>query len=211
MNRFIVLPLAAVAAAGLMSSAPLRAAEVVEKFAAAPAPREVFDRWEMQYDTAALWGVGRDGTPLNYTFLPQIISVKTPQFTHFETGVGDFVVRARLSLLVEPIVVGPETHFVGFSFSPSIECWNKPRSLAAFTSVGGGVGFMDSEGYKVAGGQGQDFNLNWFVTAGIKYRWNDHWSASLGVLFQHISNGGQNRVNPGINALGPTLGLSWHF
>jgi lipid A 3-O-deacylase len=209
MTKIIATQLMLVGLAG--AAANLRAAEAVAKLPAAPVTREVFDRWEMQYDTAVLWGVGRDGTPLNYTFLPQIISVKTPQFTRFETGMGDFVVRARLSLLVEPIVVGPETHFVGFSFSPSLEWWNKPRSFAAFTSVGGGVGFMDSQGYKVAGGQGQDFNLNWFVTGGIKYRWNDHWSASLGVLFQHISNGGQNKVNPGVNALGPTLGLSYHF
>jgi len=178
---------------------------------AAPAAREVFDRWEVQYDTAALWSIGRDATPLSYTILPQILSVKTPQFTHLETAIGDFVARARLSLLGEPIVRGPETHFVGFSFSPSIEWWNNPRSLAAFCSVGGGVGFMDSQGYKVAGGQGQDFNLNWFIHTGLKYRWKDCFSASLGIMFQHISNGGQDPVNPGINALGPTLGVSYHF
>ena len=189
----------------------MRAADAVDKLPVAPAPREVFDRWEMQYDTAVLWSFGHAATPLDYTFLPQILSVKTPQFTHFETGAGDFVVRARLSLLAEPIVQGPESYFVGFSFAPSIEWWNKPRSLAGFCSVGGGLGFMDSQGYKIPGGQGQDFNLNWFITAGLKYRWDDHWSASLGVMFQHISNGGQDPVNPGVNALGPTLGLSYHF
>jgi len=189
----------------------LRAAEAVEKLPAVPSPREVFDRWEMQYDTAILVSFGHAATPLDYTFLPQILSVKTPQFTQFEPGIGDIVVRARLSLLAEPIVQGPESYFVGFSFAPSIEWWNKPRSLAGFCSVGGGLGFMDSQGYEVPGGQGQDFNLNWFITAGLKYRWSDHWSASLGVMFQHISNGGQDKVNPGVNALGPTLGVSYHF
>ena len=199
------------AAAVVLLAVQLHAADAVEKLPAVPSPREVFDRWEVQYDTAVLVSFGHAATPLDYTFLPQILSVKTPQFTHFETGAGDLVVRARLSLLAEPIVQGPESYFVGFSFAPSIEWWNKPRSLAGFCSVGGGVGFMDSQGYEVAGGQGQDFNLNWFITAGLKYRWNDHWSASLGVMFQHISNGGQDPVNPGVNALGPTLGLSYHF
>lgn len=197
--------------AALTLPTQLRAADFVEGISIAPVSREVFDRWEMQYDTAVLWSFGKDATPLDYAFLPQILSVKTPQFTHFNTGGGDIVVRARLSLLAEPIVVGPESYYVGFSFSPSIEWWNKPRSLAAFFSVGGGVGLMDAQGYKVAGGQGQDFTLNWFATAGLKYRWNDHWSAGLGIMFQHLSNGGQDPVNPGVNAVGPTLGLSWHF
>lgn len=180
--------------------------------AAEPPPAlDVTDRWEMQYDTAALWSIGRDATPLSYTFLPQILSVKSPQFTRFEVGGGELVVRARLSLLAEPIVRGPEDRYFGFSLSPSVEWWNKSRSFAAFASVGGGLGVMDSEGYKVDGAQGQDLNLNWFVHLGLKYRWNDHLSASAGLMFQHISNGGQDRVNPGVNSLGPTLGLSWHF
>jgi len=28
---------------------------------------------------------------------------------------------------------------------------------------------------------------------------------------QHISNGGQDPVNPGVNALGPAPGIGWHF
>jgi lipid A 3-O-deacylase len=175
------------------------------------APGDIIDAWEVQYDTAALWSIGGNASPLHYTLLPQMLSLKTPQFTHFGFDSGDFIVRARLSFLGEPIVQGPESYFVGMSFAPSIEWWNKPRSFAAFYSVGGGVGWMDSRGDKVPGGQGQDFNLNWFMHGGIKYRWNDHFSASLGILFQHISNGGQTRINPGVNALGPTLGVSYHF
>jgi lipid A 3-O-deacylase len=33
----------------------------------------------------------------------------------------------------------------------------------------------------------------------------------VGVMFQHISNGGATDPNPGINALGFTVGLSWGF
>jgi Lipid A 3-O-deacylase (PagL) len=36
-------------------------------------------------------------------------------------------------------------------------------------------------------------------------------SASLGARFQHISNGGRNDINPGIDAFGPTLGLGWSW
>ena len=195
----------------LLISFHVHAATLEENRAGAAAPRDIIDAWEVQYDTAALWSIGLDASPLHYTFLPQMLSLKTPQFTHFGFDSGDLVVRARFSVLGEPIVQGPESYFVGMSFSPSLEWWNKPRSFAAFYSVGGGVGWMDARGDQVPGGQGQDFNFNWFMHGGIKYRWNDHFSASLGIMFQHISNGGQNRINPGVNALGPTLGVSYHF
>ena len=175
------------------------------------APRDVIDRWELQYDSAALWSIGLDASPRHYTFLPQMVSLKTPQFTHFRFDSSDVVVRARLSFLGEAIVQGPESYFVGASFSPSIEWWNKPRSFAAFFSAGGGVGWMDAQGERIQGGQGQDFNLNWFMHGGLKYRWNVRFSAALGLMFQHISNGGQTRINPGVNALGPTVGVSYHF
>lgn len=198
-------------ASSFLSTGTLHAAEMAENSSPLVGARDILDRWEVQYDTAVLWSFGRDASPLSYTFLPQIISLKSPQFTRFGSDAGDFVVRARFSLLAEPIVQGPESYFVGFSFAPSVEWWNKRRSLGAFCSAGGGVGLMDAQGYQIAGGQGQDFNLNWFIAAGLKYRWNERFSAALGIMFQHVSNGGQDPVNPGVNALGPTLGLSWHF
>jgi hypothetical protein len=39
----------------------------------------------------------------------------------------------------------------------------------------------------------------------------EHWQASLSLYFQHISNKGMNKVNPGLNALGPMLGVSRLF
>jgi hypothetical protein len=32
-----------------------------------------------------------------------------------------------------------------------------------------------------------------------------------GVLFQHLSNGGRTDPNPGLNAVGPEVGLSFSF
>jgi hypothetical protein len=36
-------------------------------------------------------------------------------------------------------------------------------------------------------------------------------SISLGLMYQHISNQGLDDINPGIDALGPVLGVTWHF
>ena len=169
------------------------------------------ERWELDFDTAVLWDVGGRSTPLDYTFLPQILTLKTGAFMRRAWGDGDLVVRNRFSLLAEPIVQGPESYFIGVTVAPSIEWWTRARTFSAFFSIGGGFGWMDSKGYQIPGGQGQDFNLTWFMYGGVRYRITDHLSATLGLYFQHISNGGQDPVNPGVDALGPTLGIGWHF
>ena len=60
---------------------------------------------------------------------------------------------------------------------------------------------MDSHGYAIASAQGQDFNFTWFMHGGVRYRLTDRVSASLGLYFQHISNGGMDPVNPGVDAI----------
>lgn len=169
------------------------------------------EHWEIGYETASLWSFGGNATPLSYVFLPQIITIKSRPVLSFDVGGGKLVVRNRLSLLGEAIIEGPESYFFGFTGGASMEWWNAPRSFSVFLSAGGGVGVLDSRGYEIPGGQGQDFNLTWYVHSGIRYRFSDHVSASLGVYYQHVSNGGQDEVNPGVDALGPTIGVAWHF
>ena len=70
---------------------------------------------------------------------------------------------------------------------------------------------MNAKGYEVVGGQGQDFNLNWLVHAGARFRTTNNWWLSAGLYFQHISNKGMDKVNPGLNALGPTFGMARKF
>ena len=35
------------------------------------------EHWEIGFETASLWSFGGNATPLNYVFLPQMITVKT--------------------------------------------------------------------------------------------------------------------------------------
>lgn len=167
--------------------------------------------WALHFDSGVLWSVGSRSSPLDYTILPQILTLQTGPIMQRKLGNGDLVVRNRFSLLVEPIVQGPETHYIGLAAAPSIEWWNAPRTFAAFFAIGGGFGWMDSQGYAVPGGQGQDFNFNWFIHSGVRLRVAERMTASLGVYFQHISNGGMDEVNPGVDALGPMIGVGWHF
>jgi lipid A 3-O-deacylase len=169
------------------------------------------EHWEFDLESGALWSVGNDASPLDYVILPQILSFKSPKVLHAPLLGGEIVVRNRFSLLLEPIVEGPESYFIGLQASAMIEWWNASRSFALFLSSGGGIGLMDSKGYEVEGAQGQDLNFNWFVYSGARFRMTERGSLSLGVMYQHISNTGLDDINPGINAMGPMIGYGWHF
>ena len=165
--------------------------------------------WTFDYETAVLVRAS-DNTFQNYTVVPQIISLRTPAHVRIDLGdFGELTMRSRLSLLVEPILKGPENLYLGWSGSPSIEYWAPSKKWNLYTSVGGGFGWIDSQ--DVPGGQGQDFTFNWFAAAGFRYYVRPAFSVNLGVMFQHWSNRGQTDPNPGLDALGPSIGVSWSF
>lgn len=168
-------------------------------------------RWEFAIESGALWRVGGGGSQLDYLILPQILTWKTPAVIRWHAYGRDWVMRSRFSALLEPIVSGPESFFVGGTASGLIECWNVSRTQACFFSSGGGIGLMDSKGYEVVGGQGQDFNFNWFLYTGSRFECRNGLSVSVGAYFQHVSNTGLDKVNPGINSLGPMVNVSWRF
>ncbi|WP_175414872.1 acyloxyacyl hydrolase [Nibricoccus aquaticus] len=172
---------------------------------------EPVTRWEFAYESGALWRVGGGGSQLDYVILPQMLTWKTPEVTRWTVGGRDLVLRSRFSVLLEPFAKGPESHFVGGAAGGLLEWWDARRTQALFFSAGGGVGLMDSKGYDVAGAQGQDFNFNWFTYAGSRWQWSEGMSVVVGVYFQHISNRGQDKVNPGINSVGPIVNVGWGF
>ncbi len=167
--------------------------------------------WEIEATTGILWKVGGGATPLSYTVLPQIITFKIPPINERPWMGGTLVFRSRFSLLIESIVRGPEHSYLGLAAAGELEWRDRSERFVAFLASGGGFGWMDSKGDEVPGGQGQDFNLNWLIHSGVRYRAPHAWVCSLGLYFQHISNKGLDKVNPGLNALGPTLGFARRF
>jgi len=169
------------------------------------------EHWELDFQSGILWRAGHNGTDLNYIVQPQIFTLMSPFVMKTKLGGGDLVMRSRYSLLLEPITKGPEHYYLGFSASGILEWWDLARTRALFFSSGGGAGLMDSKGYEVQGAQGQDLNLNWFVYIGARGRFSRGFSATLGLLYQHVSNGGMDKVNPGLDAVGPMVSFGWHF
>lgn len=167
--------------------------------------------YEWEIAQGILWKVGGGATPLTYRLQPLIVSLKIPPLTERPWLGGTLVLRSRFSLLAEPIVRGPENYYLGLAAAGELEWRHPTRRLEVFFASGGGFGWMDSKGYEVVGGQGQDFNLNWLVHTGLRYRTASGWRWSAGAYFQHISNRGMDKINPGLNAVGPTLALSRRF
>lgn len=144
-----------------------------------------------------------------YRMAPALLTLKSPGWMHWPLGSGTFCIRNTATVIAEPIFGGPETHYFGLALRPSFEWWRGDERLSFYFSPGGGVGAIDSRGVK--GGQGQDFTLNILASAGVGWKVADRVSLRTGVLFQHLSNGGQTNPNPGLNAIGPELALSFSF
>lgn len=168
--------------------------------------------WEFAFESGILWRAGHNGSYLNYVILPQILTLKTaPVVRHRYAGGAELTMRSRFSLLLEPIVKGPENHFFGATASGMLEWWAASRTFSFFFAAGGGLGGMDSKGYDVKDAQGQDLNFTWFLYPGARYHTVGRTSASFGIYFQHVSNRGLDKINPGIDAVGPMLSVGWRF
>ncbi len=168
------------------------------------------DRWELSLQSGYTSGIGNN-TPLDYEIIPTQLVLRSPKVIEFWTGENGarLLVRNRIALLAESIVKGPESYYLGISGAPSIEYWFPSGETSIYFSIGGGVGLTDST--RVVGGQGQDFTLNWFSELGIRQQIAKDLSIMGGAYFLHHSNGGQTSPNPGIDAIGVTIGLGWQF
>lgn len=160
-------------------------------------------------ETGVLWQVGT-GTPIPYRLVPTQLAWRSGEIWGRSLPGGSRVVlRHRFGLIGTWVQEGPETYYAGVTASPSIEWWNPAGTWALFGGAGGGLGVVDST--DVTGGQGQDFTLNWFMRGGVEWVISPRSSVVAGILFQHLSNGGQTDPNPGIDALGFSFGWSWRY
>ena len=160
-------------------------------------------------ETGGLWEVGSN-TPIQYKLWETQLSWRTKRMFGYDFDNGSSIsVRNRFTFIGTWVASGPENRYFGVSASPSIEGWNKSESFSIFAGAGGGIGVIDSQG--VAGGQGQDRTLNWFAQLGVQSVLTDTLSLRVAAMFQHMSNGGATDPNPGIDALGFSVGCSWRF
>ncbi|HUG13294.1 MAG TPA: acyloxyacyl hydrolase [Opitutaceae bacterium] len=183
------------------------AAEPVPEPAAEPAPEPAWNSHSLDVETGLLWQIGTL-TPISYRLVPTQLSWRSRPIFGWELADGSrIVVRHRLTLIATWVQQGPESHYIGFSGSPSVEWWDRTGTWSLFTGAGGGAGVIDSRG--VFGGQGQDFTLNWFIRGGVERVISKNRRLSAGFMYQHMSNAGMSDPNPGIDALGFMIGYGW--
>lgn len=175
---------------------------------AAPGELRPWEEQTVSVETGVLWQVGHN-TPLSYRLVPTQLSWRSRESFGWQFESGRLSVRNRLTLLGTWIQQGPESRYVALAASPSVEWWNRRGTWGMYGGAGGGLGWLDSQG--APGGQGQDFTFNWFARAGLEHNGPNHIRWTAGLMFQHMSNGGQTKPNPGIDALGVTLGWVWSF
>lgn len=168
------------------------------------------DVWEWTVETGYLWNVGNN-TDIDYEIIPTQLTLRSPiAWTLWEDETGaKLVVRNRFSALFEAITHGPEDAYIGLSAAPSLEYWFPSQETSAFFSIGGGFGWTNSAGGPQA--MGQDFTFNWFSQLGIRQKLTKDIYLLGAVYFTHHSNMGATDPNPGIDALGFTVGCSWTF
>ncbi len=184
----------------LITAQPLLASDDVT----APWERHAFD-----FESGVLWQAG-DNTDIDYRLVQTQFSWRSPFVFKWDLGGGStVVVRNHASLIATWVEEGPENHYFAISGSPSVEWWSADEMLSVYFSIGGGVGVIDST--DVPEGQGQDFTLNWFMKAGVRKQLTDDMAIFGGPFFQHMSNGGATNPNPGIDALGFSVGASFSF
>ena len=165
-------------------------------------------RVEMAVESAYLLGIF--GNPNSYEIGAEFLTARvrwgTMKTDNWFRGYNQFYVSA----IAEPIFRGVENHYFGLNFGMRYNFVRPGSRLVPYISGGLGLGWIDSHP-NIPGGQGQDFTFNILTAAGISYQLSNHWKLDAGILYQHLSNGGQTDPNPSLNLLGPQVGLSYSF
>ena len=156
-------------------------------------------------------GDGYNMTPLKYTLVPIIASVRW----HMNNVGGPSFLRGNWDLSASAGLVaiprGPETRY--YSWIMGIRRNFVPHNWRVAPYFDGrlGLGNIDARGPKgVAWAQGQDFTFTLNMGAGVRYNFNPKYSLSAGMNYMHISNlylSEPKYGNYGINVYGPMFGL----
>ncbi len=176
----------------------------------AASAEEPFYAPSFEISTESTYLLGIIGNPNSYEIGGQFITARWRWGTVHSDGWLRGFNQIYLLAMAEPIFRGPENHYFGISTGLRYNFVRPGARLIPYVSGGVGMGFIDSHA-NIYGAQGQDFTFNILTAAGVSYRIDNHWKASAGVLYQHLSNGGQTDPNPSLNLLGPQLGITYSF
>jgi hypothetical protein len=159
-----------------------------------------------------LLGDGYNKTPLNYTLVPiiaslrwQLDSVRSPSILR-----GNWDLSFSGSLVVIPR--GPETRYWSYIMGIRRNFVQPRWRIAPYVDGRLGLGDIDAkEPLGVLFAQGENFTFTLNLGSGIRYNFNPRYSISAGVNYMHISNlylSEPKYPNYGINVYGPIAGIN---
>lgn len=164
--------------------------------------------FEMAAETAYLCGI--IGNPNSYEVAAQFFTARW----HWGGIERDSWIQGYNQVyalfMAEPIIRGPENFYYGISLGFRYNFAKPGARFVPYVSGGVGLGWIDSHS-NVNAAQGQDFTFNILTATGVSWQANDHWKLSAGILYQHLSNGGQTDPNPSLNLFGPQVGVTYSF
>jgi lipid A 3-O-deacylase len=165
--------------------------------------------WVLTLESAQLFGINN---PRNYHLAPQIVSLGwVPSFSW---SVAQCEIRSEIQLcaIAEPILHGPENHYFGGALRSRWILGSADSPWQFYLDGGVGAGAIDSTDDPL--GQGQDFTFIILFGSGVRYAMNERLSIGVGILYQHLSNGGLSepeKRNTALDSFGPQLGIRWTF
>lgn len=164
--------------------------------------------FELAGETAYM--VGIIGNPNSYDVAAQFFTARwrwgTIQNDSWLQGYN----QVYALFMMEPVLRGPENFYYGISVGLRYNFARPGARWIPYISGGVGLGWIDSHA-NVFGAQGQDFTFNILSAIGVSYQINDHWKATVGLLYQHLSNAAQTDPNPSLNLLGPQIGFTYNY
>lgn len=160
-------------------------------------------------------GDGYNKTPLNYTLVPVIASLRW----QIDDVAGPWIFRGNWDVTASAAATliprGPETRY--FAWIMGIRRNFVPRhgKLAPYFDGRLGLGDIDAkEPLGVIFAQGQDFTFTVNMGSGLRYNFNSRYSLSAGLNWMHISNlylSEPKFANYGINVYGPMFGINFRL
>jgi hypothetical protein len=170
------------------------------------------NRVEVGIETGQLFDVG-GGTP-RYHIAPQILTVHWQLDDIGNEGWRRGNTEFIFSGYFTPVIKGIEDRYIGALWGPRYNFVQEGWDIVPYLGARVGIGFNDSRSNQQQKGQGQDFVFTFMVEVGAKYIINDQLNVGLGVMYQHFSNAGLSepqRINYGLDTLGPVLSLNYGF
>ncbi|MDP9147138.1 MAG: acyloxyacyl hydrolase [Acidobacteriota bacterium] len=159
-----------------------------------------------------LLGSGYNMTPLKYTLVPTIASLRW----QMDNVRGPSILRGNWDLTMSgaftAIPRGPETRYGAYIMGIRRNFVRRNWRVSPYFEGRLGMGGIDAKEPKgVEWAQGQDFTFTLMMGSGLRYNVTPRYAVTAGMEYMHISNlylSEPRYLNYGINVYGPMVGVS---